>query len=70
MDKQNGCLDAWMEKIDGWLEGIITNMKIKQMDGWMDNKIYEKIDVWMVEWIEKNMKNSWMVGWTGKQMDG
>ena len=31
-------MDGWMDrnKIDGWLERRITNMKIKQMDGWMD----------------------------------
>ena len=30
---KNGWLDAWIEQIDGWLEGRITHMKIKQMDG-------------------------------------
>ena len=30
---------GWIEKIDGWMEGKITNMKIKQMDGWMDKNI-------------------------------
>ena len=33
MDK-NGWLDAWIEKIDGCLEGRITNMK--KIDGWLD----------------------------------
>ena len=43
-DLKNGLLDGykkWMvgcmdRKTDGWLEGRITNVNMKQMDGWMD----------------------------------
>ena len=34
----------------------------KQMDGWMDKKIYEKNG--MVGWIKNRKK--WMVGWIEK----
>ena len=30
--EKHGWLGAWIEKIDGWLEGRITNMK---MVGWI-----------------------------------
>ena len=44
--------------MDGWME----SKKIDEaIDGWMYRK-----DKWMVECIVKNIKNSWMVGWTGK----
>ena len=39
----------------GWIK--------KQMDGWMDKKIYEK--KWMVGWIKKYMKKQ-MDGWMDK----
>ena len=31
------------KQINGWKEGL-QNMKIKQMDGWMDTKIDEQLD--------------------------
>ena len=49
-------MDYWPDrkhgqrKIDGWLDGRITNMKIKQNDGWIDIKnvwIERKIDGWI-----------------------
>ena len=41
----------------GWIK--------KQMDGWMDQKIDEKI--WMVGWIKKNeKKDGWLDGWIKK----
>ena len=46
---------------------MVGRLKIyeKNMDGWMDKKIYEKR--WMVGWIKKN-KKKWMVGWIKKYM--
>ena len=41
----------------GWLK-----IYEKNMDGWMDKKIYEKR--WMVGWIKKR----WMVGWMDKKI--
>ena len=60
----NGWLDGWIEKIDEWLEGRITNMKIKQMDGWMDTNRDSG-------WIEKRYMKKQMDCWMDKkQIDG
>ena len=68
MDRKNGGMVGWIQKMygsiekkDGWLDGWR-----KQIDGWLEGKQkYEKIDGWL-DGQKKNMKKSWMVGWTGK----
>ena len=48
------------KKIDEWLKGRITNINIKQKDGWMDIKMYGSKEKWVDGWMVKT--NRWMVG--------
>ena len=71
LDGQKKQMDGLMDrkKIDGWLEGRITNMKIKQMDDWMEKQIYEKIDGWLHEYLKKTYEKIDVQKKNKKQMD-
>lgn len=45
--------------MDGWMDRIMDE-RMKCMDGWMNERIYEWTDEWMYEWMYK--WNDWMEG--------
>ena len=69
--EQNGWLDGWIGKIDGWLNGQEKNrwiyFKNGWLVGWMDlKKMYRKN---RMAGLTEEEKCGWLVG-SGGKMDG